>query len=135
MTENDPGLAPYTAKQFDTAIEWYYSENGNLAFATFFKKLSAFVKDNITTEVIAGQEFLVTRPFNDNENNALIRGYELSWYQTFDELLPASLAGFGIAANHTLNNSVSGEYSVFMSNMALAPILLLTDVLVTTPTP
>lgn len=110
MDENNPGLAPYTAKQFDTAIEWYYSDTGNLAFATFFKKLNAFVKDKVTTEIIAGQEFLVTRPFNDNDNNALIRGYELSWYQTFDQFLPASLAGFGIAANHTLNNSVSGEH-------------------------
>ena len=109
LYENDPGLSPYTAKQFDTAIEWYYSDNGNLAFASFFKELNAFVKNDITTETIAGEEFQVTRPYNDDENNALIRGYEIAWYQTFDEFLPASLAGFGITANYTLNNSVSGE--------------------------
>ncbi len=110
MYENDPGLAPYTAKMFDSALEWYYSETGNLAFASFFKELSAFVKNDISTETIAGQEFQVTRPYNDDENKALIRGYEIAWYQTFDEFLPESLAGFGISANYTYNNSVSGEF-------------------------
>jgi TonB-dependent receptor len=110
MYENDPGLAPYTADQFDTAIEWYYSETGNVAFAMFFKELNSFIKNDITSEVIAGQDFKVTRPYNDSDNNALIRGYELAWFQTFDEYLPESLAGFGIAANYTFNNSVSGEH-------------------------
>lgn len=109
MYENDPGLAPYTAKNFDTALEWYYSDSGNLAFASFFKELSAFVKNDITSETIAGQEFQVTRPYNDEENQALIRGYEIAWYQTFDEFLPESLHGFGVSANYTFNNSLSGE--------------------------
>ncbi len=109
LYENDPGLSPYSAKMFDTALEWYYSETGNLAFASFFKELSAFVKDEITSETIAGKEFQVTRPYNDDENKALIRGYEISWYQTFDEFLPQAFAGFGISANYTYNNSSSGE--------------------------
>ncbi|GLX80396.1 TonB-dependent receptor [Thalassotalea insulae] len=109
LYENDPGLSPYSAKMFDTALEWYYSETGNLAFASFFKELSAFVKNDITSETIAGKEFQVTRPYNDDENQALIRGYEISWYQTFDEFLPESFAGFGISANYTYNNSSSGE--------------------------
>lgn len=112
MFENDPGLSPYTAKQFDTALEWYYSESGNLALATFYKDVEAFVKDEVTTEVIAGQDFQVTRPYNDTENASVIRGYEIAWYQTFDEFLPEAFAGFGIALNHTYNNSESGEYDV-----------------------
>jgi len=110
MWENDPGLAPYTADQFDTSLEWYYSDEGHLAFATFFKELNSFVKTEQRDEVIAGQEFTVYRPYNDEDKSALIRGYELAWYQTFDEFLPESLAGFGINTNYSYNNSVSGEF-------------------------
>jgi len=109
MYENDPGLSPYSADQFDTAIEWYYSDTGNLAFATFYKEFVGQIKNETTSEVVAGQDFEVTRPYNDTANPAIMRGYELSWYQTFDEFLPASLEGFGISANYTYNNSESGE--------------------------
>lgn len=108
MYERDPGLAPYTSKQFDTSLEWYYSDDGNLAFATFFKKFENTTEDRVTSEVIAGQDFSVTRSYN-SDNEALIRGYELAWYQTFDAFLPHSLAGFGVAGNYTYNNSTSGK--------------------------
>ncbi|ACJ31263.1 TonB-dependent receptor [Shewanella piezotolerans WP3] len=108
MYERDPGLAPYTSKQFDTSLEWYYSDDGNLAFATFFKKFENTLEDKVTSEVIAGQDFSVTRSYN-SDNEALIRGYELAWYQTFDAFLPHSLAGFGVAGNYTYNNSTSGK--------------------------
>lgn len=108
ISYNNPGLEPYSSKQFDTALEWYYSDNGNLAFATYFKKFAGFVKDEKFEEVIAGQPFAAKREVND-DRHSLIRGYEISWFQTFDEFLPESFAGFGIAANYTLNNSTSGE--------------------------
>lgn len=105
---NNPGLEPYSSKQFDTAFEWYYSDNGNLAFASYFKEFEGFVRNEEFEETIAGQPFLATREVND-DRHSLIRGYEISWFQTFDEFLPESLAGFGIAANYTINNSTSGE--------------------------
>jgi len=105
---NNPGLEPYSSKQFDTAFEWYYSDNGNLAVASYFKEFEGFVKDEEFEEVIAGETFLATREVND-DRHSLIRGYEISWFQIFDEFLPESLAGFGIAANYTINNSTSGE--------------------------
>ncbi|MBQ4860365.1 TonB-dependent receptor [Pseudoalteromonas sp. MMG013] len=105
---NNPGLTPYSSKQFDTALEWYYSENGNLSFASYFKQFAGFVKDNEFEETIAGNSFLATREIND-DRHSLIRGYEISWFQTFDEFLPEQFAGFGISANYTLNNSTSGE--------------------------
>ncbi len=105
---NNPGLEPYSSKQFDTAFEWYYSENGNLAFASYFKEFEGFVRNEEFEEIIAGQSFLATKEVND-DRHSLIRGYEISWFQTFDEFLPENLAGFGIAANYTLNNSTSGE--------------------------
>ena len=110
MYENDPSLEPYYADQFDTAIEWYYSDTGNLNFATFYKKLHGFVVYEPHQETIAGKPFEVTSPFNDNDNASLIRGYEVNWLQTFDDFLPASLAGFGVSANYTFNNSTSGQY-------------------------
>jgi len=111
MYENDPGLEPYYADQLDTTIEWYYSDSGTLNFATFYKDLHGFVSYQSHLEQVAGVEFEVTRPENDNNKASTIRGYEVNWLQTFDEFLPDYLAGFGISANYTYNNSESGEYS------------------------
>jgi len=108
ISYNNPGLSPYTSKQFDTALEWYYSENGNLAFASYFKQFEGFVKNVEFEETISGQSFLASREVND-DRHSLIRGYEISWFQTFDEILPEYLSGFGVSANYTLNNSTSGE--------------------------
>lgn len=104
-----PGLKPYTADQFDTALEWYYHDSGTLTFATFYKEVASFIKWDKTTESIDGQPFEVWKPYNDASKTARIRGYELAWLQTFDELLPDYLAGFGLQANYTYNDSVSGE--------------------------
>lgn len=109
VKENNPGLSPYSSNQFDTAMEWYYSDSGNLAFATFFKKFEGQTKDVVSVENIAGQSFSVTREYNDDERHAMIRGYEIAWFQTFDEFLPTGFEGFGISANYTYNNSESGE--------------------------
>lgn len=110
LYQNDPGLEPYYADQFDTAIEWYYSDAGNLNFATFYKELHGFIVYQPSQETIAGKSFEVTSPYNDNENSSRIRGYEVNWLQSFDEFLPESLAGFGVSANYTFNNSTSGQY-------------------------
>ncbi|WP_157605609.1 TonB-dependent receptor [Rheinheimera sp. SA_1] len=104
-----PGLKPYTADQFDTALEWYYHDSGTVTFATFYKEVASFIKWDKTTESIDGQPFEVWKPYNDASKTARIRGYELAWLQTFDELLPDYLAGFGLQANYTYNDSVSGE--------------------------
>jgi TonB-dependent receptor len=104
-----PGLKPYTADQFDTALEWYYHDSGTLTLASFYKEVASFIKWDKSTETIDGQPFEVWKPYNDASKAARIRGYELAWLQTFDELLPAYLAGFGLQANYTWNDSVSGE--------------------------
>ena len=104
-----PGLKPYSADQFDTALEWYYHDSGTVTFATFYKEVASFIKWDKTSETIDGQPFEVWKPYNDASKTARIRGYELAFLQTFDELLPDYLAGFGLMANYTYNNSVSGE--------------------------
>ncbi|TVP08976.1 TonB-dependent receptor [Shewanella sp. KCT] len=109
--ENDPGLEPYYADQLDTTLEWYYSDSGTLNLAFYYKELHGFVIYEPTRETINGASFEVTRPYNDDENQSRIRGYELNWLQTFDDFLPDALAGFGVQANYTYNNSESGEYT------------------------
>ncbi|MCT6698629.1 TonB-dependent receptor [Rheinheimera sp. 4Y26] len=104
-----PGLKPYTADQFDTALEWYYHESGTVTFATFYKEVASFIKWDKTSETIDGQPFEVWKPYNDSSKTARIRGYELAFLQTFDDMLPDYLAGFGLQANYTYNDSVSGE--------------------------
>ncbi|GAA0369130.1 TonB-dependent receptor [Bowmanella denitrificans] len=104
-----PGLKPYSADQLDSALEWYYSKDGTLTLASFYKEVASFIKWDKTTEEIDGQPFEVNKPYNNDDVKARIRGYELAWLQTFDGLLPDYLAGFGVQANYTYNNSLSGE--------------------------
>ncbi len=110
MSENDPGLEPYYADQFDTAIEWYYSDSGTLNFATFYKELHGFVDYFQVNETYAGEAFEVTRPQNNKEKSSIIQGWEINWLQSLDDMLPEELAGFGISANYTRNDSKSGRF-------------------------
>ncbi|MFC6634182.1 TonB-dependent receptor [Microbulbifer taiwanensis] len=101
-------LEPYTADQFDTALEWYYSDYGTLTFATFYKDVASFIKWEQSITTIDGFDFDTWKPVNQDEKSK-IRGVELAWLQTFDPFLPEYLSGFGVQANYTYSDSVSGE--------------------------
>lgn len=101
-------LSPYTADQFDTAFEWYYSDYGTLSLATFYKDVASFIKWEQSITTIDGFDFDTWKPVNQDETSK-IRGAELAWLQTFDPFLPEYLSGFGVQANYTYSDSVSGE--------------------------
>lgn len=98
-------LDPFIANQFDFGLEWYFAEGSLLSGTVFYKDVKNFVTytniDATADEIpFAG----ILRPeeeaagwtvqAKDNNNNATIQGYELSYQQDFGN-------GFGTILNYT----------------------------------
>jgi TonB-dependent receptor len=100
-------LKPYSARQADASLEWYYAKDSALTFAVYQKN----IKNQITNLWLAGQDigapggrlFNVQRPINGDK--ALARGFEIGLQHLWDN-------GFGMRAQYTRNKSrswVGGE--------------------------
>lgn len=103
----NPDLNPMTAWNVDLTLEWYNESGGSVVASVFFKDVSDFIINDIQfAQTVPGQPdsqlFDVTKPVNFSDGD--VKGYELGFYQPFDELLPA-LTGFGLLANYTYVDS------------------------------
>jgi iron complex outermembrane recepter protein len=98
----NPNLKPLRADQFDVSLEWYRSQTSIAYLAGFYKSVDGFVQNLSRTQVIEGQEFLISSP--QNGANGQVKGYEVG-YQTFFDFLPAPFDGFGAQANYTYVDS------------------------------
>lgn len=95
-------LKPYTARQADVSLEWYYAKSSALTFAVYQKN----IKNQITNLWLTGQDigapggrlFNVQRPINGDSAKA--RGMEIGLQHLFDN-------GFGVRAQYTRNLSKS----------------------------
>ncbi|MGQ3053718.1 MAG: TonB-dependent receptor [Roseateles sp.] len=93
-------LKPYSARQADVSLEWYYAKDSALTFAVYQKN----IKNQITNLWLAGQDigapggrlFNVQRPINGDKATA--RGFEIGLQHLFDN-------GFGVRAQYTRNKS------------------------------
>jgi TonB-dependent receptor len=75
--------------------------------SVFFKDVSDFIINDLQLgQNVPGQAssqiFNVTQPVNFSDGD--VKGYELGFYQPFDDILPA-LTGFGVLANYTYVDS------------------------------
>jgi iron complex outermembrane recepter protein len=98
----NPYLKPMRAEQFDVSLEWYRSATSIASLTGFYKSVDGFIQNLSRTQVIEGQQFLVSSPRNGA--NGQIQGYEVG-YQTFFDFLPVWLDGFGAQANYTYVDS------------------------------
>ncbi len=95
-------LKPYTARQADVSLEWYFAKDSALTFAVYQKN----IKNQVTNLWMAGQDigapggrlFNVQRPVNGDK--AVARGLEVGLQHLFDN-------GFGVRAQYTRNQSRS----------------------------
>jgi len=107
-------LQPYSAKQGDASLEWYFSENSIANFAVFYKR----IENQITTSWEPGQDigvgpivdadgnpattgptlFNIMRPINGD--HAKVHGFEAGLQHFWDN-------GFGFRAQYTRNWSSS----------------------------
>nr|WP_315253294.1 TonB-dependent receptor [uncultured Duganella sp.] len=109
-------LKPYTARQADVSLEWYYAKSSALTFALYQKN----IKNQITSEWLTGQDigapggrlFNVQRPINGDSAKA--RGMEIGLQHLFDN-------GFGVRAQYTRNLSSSWVNGVERPLEGIAP--------------
>ena len=99
-------LQPYSAKQADISVEWYFAENSIFNVATFYKR----IENQITTSWEPGQDigvpgylFNISRPINGDY--AKVHGIEAGLQHFWQN-------GLGFRAQYTHNTSksfVAGE--------------------------
>ncbi|MHC9084170.1 TonB-dependent receptor [Luteimonas sp. RIT-PG2_3] len=94
-------LQPYSARQGDASLEWYFTENSIVNLAVFYKR----IENQITTSWEPGQDigvpgylFNIMRPINGDY--AKVRGIEAGLQHFWD-------SGFGVRAQYTRNWSRS----------------------------
>jgi iron complex outermembrane receptor protein len=94
-------LKPYSAKQADVSLEWYFSENSILNVATFYKRIENQITNSWEENVDIGVQdhlFNVSRPVNGDY--ATVRGYEFGAQHFLEN-------GLGFRAQYTRNSSKS----------------------------
>jgi iron complex outermembrane receptor protein len=111
----DPETDPYRANQFDLSAEWYPSQNMAFALAVFYKDLTSFITDGVTTRIlpvttanpitactpIDVSQQLYNCPVTVNQrtnNSGRITGFEVA------ATMPVG-GGFGFQTNYTFSDS------------------------------
>ncbi|MBM3851764.1 MAG: TonB-dependent receptor, partial [Verrucomicrobia bacterium] len=99
VTVNNPGLQPYTAKNWDATIEYYFEPVGSLTIGWFHKDIRDFI---ITQDVgtipegldngFSGEYAGWTERTNVNGGDAIAQGWEFAYQQQFT-FLPGVLKG------------------------------------------
>ena len=126
----NPGLAPFTADQFDIALEWYFAQESLVSIVYFDKNVDGFITNvgaesmvnggtliNDDGEDVSNAIFLVTQPVNGE--TASITGYEISIQAPFT-FLPSPFDGFGTLLNYT---EVDSESTIQFNNMTVTTLL------------
>lgn len=103
----NPDLKPMQVTQFDTSVEWYFSEVGYVYGTIFHKKLKDLFfnrTDLVSIEFpdLGPVDFQVTHLTNVNEGK--LKGFEIGG-QRFLDFLPSPFDGLGIQANYTFVDS------------------------------
>lgn len=109
----NPYLAPFESVNLDTAYEWYFSEQGLLSLALFYKDIDNFVVEQsemipyrrlgLPTALLQPSDaiddlFIVSKPVN--ADSATIHGFEFVLAKELD-FLPSPLDKLGVIANFT----------------------------------
>lgn len=102
-SEGNPSLKPFLSTDFDAGLEYYFGGVNFASLTLFQKKITRFIENTSTSEVIetgsGTYTYSITRPTN-NSNPVTINGLEVGLQYAFD-WLPAPLDGAGVTANAT----------------------------------
>lgn len=112
-SSGNPDLKPYTSKNLDVSLEWYYNRGGYVTLGAFQKKIDDYVVQMFDNEELAignssgdfpggTATFRVKRP--RNVESAKVKGLEIAFQHTFD-YLPSPFNGLGFSANATFVES------------------------------
>ncbi|MGL1958732.1 MAG: TonB-dependent receptor [Colwellia sp.] len=104
ISGGNPDLKPYKATNFDIAANWYFSESGYFGVSYMTKNIADYIVSASVPTIIAGEDFIETRPFNVEE--VTIDGFEIATQYMFD-FLPGAFSGLGVQVNYTVVDSDS----------------------------
>jgi iron complex outermembrane receptor protein len=118
-SKGNPNLDPFRANQIDLSYEHYFDDGGAFIAAVFWKDVETLIENLTYFEDDFGGDFtwadigLEAPPgfvegqyqtAQNNDNGGYIRGVELAYTTTFDNL-PGLLSGLGINANYAYTES------------------------------
>jgi TonB-dependent receptor len=98
----NPWLKPMRSTQFDTALEWYFADQGSLTGTVFYKDIKDYFITGTESQPIFGQNWLVDTTINGDKG--IVQGYEVAYSQFFD-FLPGVFRGLGFQGNYTYVDS------------------------------
>ena len=112
----NPELDPFTVKQFDLGLEWYFAEDSIVSATLFYKKIDSLISTitrdgkldlppgilNDSGEDIQNETFEISQPVNGD--GASVKGFELTYQQPLS-FLPEPFDGLGVSANYTYADS------------------------------
>jgi TonB-dependent receptor len=107
-TAGNPQLNPFRAYQADVSLEWYFHPESLLAASTYYKDVETNIGYKTQVEIINGQSYEITGPFNGNGGK--MDGVEFT-FQTPFYFLPSAFQHFGVYSNLALANSSIKEFS------------------------
>lgn len=100
----NPYLKPVTGNQFDSAIEWYFSDAGLLSAGVFSKTLTGFFQNQISEIPVNGKNYALSSI--GNGANARVKGMEFSYQQKLTGL-PSPFNALGVETNYTYTDSIA----------------------------
>lgn len=147
ITVGNPKLDPFKANNYDLSLEWYFSNEGLLGAAYFYKDIlnnpqtvrsSGLLSEALDSDIYSNYVASLTNaPLISHINNngtftitqqrnapgGYIRGYELTYQQPFT-FLPAPWSNFGVQANYThLESSLAYIINANTGETRTAPYL------------
>ncbi|MBB3033601.1 TonB-dependent receptor [Alteriqipengyuania lutimaris] len=104
----NPDLFPFKAWNLDASAEYYFSSNGAITLAAFYKDIEDYIVPLVidTPGTLQGVDFEEAE-YAINGESAEVFGVEVGFYQQLD-FLPGLLSGFLVQANYTYTDA-SGE--------------------------
>lgn len=104
----NPILNPVRVQQYDTELEWQFSDTGNVYSAVFYKQLADAIERQVVMETHTNrdQQRRVEVEKLVNGGDADIRGVELGWRQRLG-FLPGDLRNIAVQTTYTRIDSQS----------------------------
>lgn len=101
----NPDLNPMTSINYDLTFEYYTQTDGAFILSGFYKDVSDFILSSTEQSVaLPGEDGLYNVQTFVNYSDGSAEGFEVGFYQPFDQIIPA-LSGFGLSANYTYVDS------------------------------
>jgi len=120
ITSGNPSLDPFVSNNIDITLEQFFGEGGLIALTGFWKDVRTLIRDStsetvLTITTVAGDGtrtpedvvFVVNRP--ENAEGVKVKGFEVSYQQSFAGLLPGLLSHTGVVANYTYIDNTEPE--------------------------